>query len=646
MVFVFCFSLKAVEWREIDPAEFELTESEIDPGFGAEILFSELEFRQEFLGEASYKEVARYYMRFRVYNELGVSQLANWKLPYEDRRGGIGKIEGRTVKPSGAVYELSQDHIFDTELVRKGKVDLAAKSFAFPNLEPGDIVELQYLKRTTEIDWMPVLRFQERLPARRITKRINPLGVLGIGYKVRRFNFSEDDFSDIEPRFYVAEKRNIKAIVDEPFSLPDSDLIPTVIIDYFDDSDRPKDGEDYWAFRAKTLHREGKKALAPSNQIEALAKELTEGKQSDWAKLEALYDYCQNEVLNINYSRGILTDKERSKIKESNKPQATLARGNGTPEEVTYLFGALANAAGFAPRIAAMHDNRFMKFKGWLKHRFAMRLRYIAIDLDGETHYFRPGNPFLYCGEVEWFAANSGVLEAARKNGAIKVVKQRGADYSVRKRTLTGALDQEGRLTARVEIEMSGYSGWDAKERMAELEGREAREEYFADQIKDLMPQAKVENITISNSSSHKYPIRVTYDLEIPDYADVTRRRLYFQPYVFGKGAQDIFVSNERVSPIQFNYAATSVDKVSIQMPEGLVLEDGVAPKSLDLGAFGNYTVSIRSSKEGVIQYERTFSRNVLGLAVESYPAVKKIYSEINVRDQYALGFKRGDTDS
>lgn len=633
--------LNAEKWRDIDPAEFALTESEIDPGYGAEILFSETKYRQMVVSD-KVDEIIEHYMRFRVYNELGVSQLANWKLVYNSEDGRIKDMRGRTVKPDGTVYELIDDQIFDTELVRDGQNEISAKSFAFPNVEPGDIVELQYLIKNDEIDWMPVLRFQERLPARRISKRIKPLEYPGIGSIISRFNFPEADLSVRERDYYVLEKLNIGAFVDEPYSLPDNSLIPTIILYYYTmDSAGASKREKFWSDLARDLHNEGKRSFKPNKDIEALAEELTKGLTKDWSKLDKLYDYCQNELTNLRYSRGVITEKARAKIKEKGKPQDTLSRGNGWPDEVSGLFGALAKAAGFEPRWAAMHDNRFVRFQGWMMLRFVMQLRYVAIDIDGETRYFRPGNPFLPCGDIEWFAADAVVLQAKAKGGELELAKMPDASYSLQRRTLTGTIDEMGTLNAKVKIILSGYTGWDAKERLATLEGTEEREDFFKNKVTRLMPQARFKNLAIKHRGSHRLPLVVTYDLEIPDYADVTSKRLYFQPYVFGKGAQNVFLREERSSALLFNYPYSTRDEITITLPDGYALEEGASPAPLNLKGFGEYDVTLKASKAGKVIYERSYRQDVHYLAAKAYDPVKAIFYEINNRDQHALGFKR-----
>lgn len=636
----------AGNWRDIDPAEFALTESEIDPGYGAEILFSETKYRQAVIDNGRLDEKIDNYLRFRIYNELGVKQLADWKLVYDSDAGNIRGLEGRTVKPDGAVYELSSDQVFDTELVRDGKTEISAKSFAFPNVEPGDIVELQYSIKNDEIDWMPVLQFQERLPARRISKRIKPIDYPGFGNRISRFNFPEADFSNKDRGYYVFENLNVGAFVDEPYSFPDTSLIPTIILYYYEASTSSNaQGEKYWSTLAKELFNEGRRSFKPHKDVQDVANELMEGLTSDWSKLTVLYDYCQDEILNLRYSRGVITEKDREKIKEKGKPKDTLSRGNGTPDEVTGLFGALAKAAGFEPRWVAMHDSRFLRFEGWMTLDFVMRGRYVAIDVDGETRYFRPGNPFLPCGDVEWFAADSAMLQAKPKGGKLEIIKLPDASYSGHDRSLIGTIDENGTLKGNVRIIYKGYTGWDLKERLAEIVGVEKREDYFKNQLKKLMPQARFDRFVMENRGSHRLPLIVSYDVEIPDYADVTSKRLYFQPFVFGKGAQDVFVSDKRNSPILFNYPAISKDTITIQIPEGYVIEEGSAPPPLDLTGFGEYEITLRASNTGKVMYERTLRRDLHILNEKAYPVIRNVFYQINARDQHALGFKRVESE-
>lgn len=636
--------VSAGSWRDIDPVEFAYTGSEIDPGAGVEILFSETHYNQYRNSEGLSESIERY-IRLKVYSELGLDDLVSWKLEYDSDRGYFSELKGRTVKPDGQVYDLSKDQVYDTIIIRQGKDAVAAKSFAFPNVEPGDIVELQFLIKRQGISTMPVLRFEERLPARRITQRMKPQKDLGVEVAVARFNFPEADIPLGERDVYTFEKLNVEAFVEESYSVPKMDLVPVIVFYYFDYRRPSSDLESHWKIIAKRLYEEGKRSFKPNREIEGLAMGLTEGISDDWLKLKALYDYCQNDFINLSYSRDRVTEKEREKIEEGSRPQETVSRGSGWPDDISAVFGALAQACGFEPRWAAMHDNRELRFKAAMALDFVMQQMYVAIEVDGEFRYFRPGNPFLPCGDIEWFTADSAVLIAEPKKGALQKTSMPDADYSVQNRILNGEIDEEGTLKADVSIVYTGYSGWDAKEALSFLKSEEQCQEYFTDPLKILMPLARFEKVEILHRTSHVRPLEVRYQVEVPGYASVTGSRLFFQPFVFANGSPDLFLEKDRKSPLFFKYPSSQKDLIRIQVPAGYTLEQGAKPPPLDLKTFGEYSTLLKVSDSGKVIYERSFRQNIYYLQSEAYSGVKSIFSKINRRDQHTLSYKRVDAD-
>jgi hypothetical protein len=53
----------------------------------------------------------------------------------------ITNVEGRTIKPDGAIVELKKDGIFDRELAKTKNTKVRGKTFRLPNVEVGDIIE-------------------------------------------------------------------------------------------------------------------------------------------------------------------------------------------------------------------------------------------------------------------------------------------------------------------------------------------------------------------------------------------------------------------------------------------------------------------------------------------------------------------------
>jgi len=193
---IFCFpilfNLSNFEgaWRKITPEDFAQKEPLVDPDFGAEILFSEATLEQEFTDYGT-TGAFQFYNRIKVFNEKGVEQMSKIELTYSKGRE-ISSVTGRTVKPDGTVIKLDRDSIFDQEVIRKGKSNIRATSFAFSNLEPGDIVELQYRQRTGREAYVVHMDFLNTLPSQRVSRRLKPFAVEGIRSKIFKFQLPNE----------------------------------------------------------------------------------------------------------------------------------------------------------------------------------------------------------------------------------------------------------------------------------------------------------------------------------------------------------------------------------------------------------------------------------------------------------------------
>ncbi|MCB1120954.1 MAG: DUF3857 domain-containing protein [Verrucomicrobiae bacterium] len=185
-------SVKAARWRDITPEEFAQKEALVDPEFGAEIIFSEAKLEQDITYSGITTGSFQFYNRIKVFNEQGVEEISKFELVYSKGRE-IRRVEGRTVKPDGTVIELDRDDIFDKEVIRKGRTNLRATSFAFPNLEPGDIIELQYSQRSGKTAFFVTIDFTSKLPAQRVLRELKPFNFSGVGHRIIWFNIPDEN---------------------------------------------------------------------------------------------------------------------------------------------------------------------------------------------------------------------------------------------------------------------------------------------------------------------------------------------------------------------------------------------------------------------------------------------------------------------
>lgn len=70
-----------------------------------------------------------------------------------------------------------------------------------------------------------------------------------------------------------------------------------------------------------------------------------------------------------------------------------------------------------------------------------------------------------------------------------------------------------------------------------------------------MFPDAEVTSIKLDNVDDAAKPLGTRYHLDAPRYAQVTGKRILFQPSAFRRGQASPFTASERHFPIAFPFA-------------------------------------------------------------------------------------------
>jgi hypothetical protein len=194
-------------------------------------------------------------------------------------------------------------------------------------------------------------------------------------------------------------------------------------------------------------------------------------------------------------------------------------------------------------------------------------------------------------------------------------------------------------------IQYDGFHDLAMKEDLSTRHTKEDEESWIVHELVENLPQAKSSDFSFRNRSSRK-SITTNFELDIPEYADVTGKRIFLQPAVFQKDSSPLFTEDQRLGDILFPYPWKEIDDISIQIPEGFSLEEGSAPQPIKLGALGMYEVKLGLTKSKVVKYKRTFSMNLRFAEKKFYDSIKGALTIVNQLDQHALTFKRQETEA
>lgn len=633
-------SLFAAKWPAVDPQELADTKPQVDPEAGAEVLLRETTIDQSVPGELA----IRYYVRAKIYSERGIEEFAKVELPY-DNELKIRDVAVRTIKPDGQIVELTKKDVYDREVIKSGKLRVKVKSFAPAGLQTGAIVEYSYSEISERWSWIVPMFFQNALPARVVRFYFRPVDgqYLSVGLHINAlfFNCAQQSMKLNQDGYYPFELRNVAAVKEEAWQPPQLNCQSSILICY--STDKLLTPDKYWRQQSKELLERFEKECRVTKQLRAAVATIVAESDSEEVKLRKIYDHCRTKVVNYQRDTVRLTNAQRAKLKSSETATDTLKAGTGSSEEINLLFAALARAAGCNVQLVACNDRSFLQFNHQLTEPFLFSDLAVAVQREAGLSYFDPGATYLPFATLHWQNSETARLLSVTDKWPIVPVAGSKAEESQRKRTATLSLDADGTLEGDVSIDFTGMYEVEMKNTLDAMTPSE-REVFVRDLVQEHLKLAELTEIKVENADAPLEPLKMSFHLRVPEYADRTGTRLFFQPAVFQKNVPRTFTAATRVTDLIFSYACINSDLIRIALPEGFSLEAAAAPGSFNIGELGNYATAISVRKKGTeIVYERTFTRRGLNIPAKFYKAVQSAYDMIHERDAHTLTLKHGD---
>ena len=629
-----CTAQAADPWRPINPEDLALKTPSVEKDADAEALFWEVR-----LDDAQTDQtVLKHYLRMKIFTARGVESQSRIDLPYGPRQK-IVDIVARTVKPDGTVVELKRDAVFERTIIKAGKIKIQAKSFVVPGVEAGAIIEYQWREERDSLGQYVRLEFQRDIPVRTVKYFIKPFVNSLFPYPMTFsvFHMPNTPLEKEKNGFSSFTLNNVPAFKEEPYMPPESEVRPWILV-YYAEPIQEKPNQ-YWANFGKRIHELDKSELKVNNDLKRAAAEAIGTVTDPEQKLAKLFEFVRTSITNPYDDASGYSDEEIAKVKDNNSPADTLKRGIGSSRDIDLLFGALAIAAGFEVRIARLSDRSDIFFEPSFGNSYFLSTYDIAVKVGTQWRFFNPGHRYLPFGMLGWWEEGVPALIPDSKEPTFVGTPQSLPEQSMQKRTAKLRLLEDGTLEGDVHIEYTGHFAVEEKELHDDLTAAE-QEADIIETIKDRLSTAQVSAITLENVKDPVKPLSVRYHIEVPQYAQRTGRRLFFQPGFFEQGEPQTFSNATRKYPIYFHYPWSKEDDITLEFPQGFELENPQGPGIARAGETANLEIRMSLVGGRTLQYARKFSfggtRTVLFPATE-YNNLKQIFDAFYQRDTLAL---------
>jgi hypothetical protein len=380
----------------------------------------------------------------------------------------------------------------------------------------------------------------------------------------------------------------------------------------------------FWNEIGKVLNTDLEKFIGKRDAMQQAVSQIVAPMDPPEVKLQKIYARVQ-QLRNTSYEVEKTKQEEKRQDEKSPSNVADLwRRGYGDGQQLTFLFVALARAAGLEAYGAwgAARDRYF--FRPENMEYWALKANLAVVVVNGQNRFFDPGCAFAPFGVLPWEETGVTALRMDQNGGTWVRVPVPNSSASVAEHIahlkVSDSGDLEGTLTVK-------YTGLEALQRRIEERNEDEieRKKFLEDEVKALVPvgiEVELTNHPAWNSSVD--PLEAEFHMKVPGWLSETGRRALLPIGIFSAPEKRTFEHADRVHPIYMKYNAQAIDDVTLDLPPGWKAGD-LPQKQLTGGNAVSYEVKLDSTKDQ-LHMRRKFQVDFLIMDSKYYPGLRNFY--------------------
>ena len=625
-------------WSPISKEELELRDNPLRPGEPAMILYREIQ-------TDSSKSLETHYTRIKIFKEEG-KKYADIEIPYLEKEFQVQNIQARTIDPDGHAIDFGGS-VFDRVVAKTRRFKINVKSFTFPNVQAGSIIEYSYqlhqhqgvpdvFKKPQDYIVTAALAY----PAAQWTIQ-RDLFVRRTHFVFRPFSRSAPvEIRSIrlpkmaEPRKesdgnFIMDIENVPAFQKEEHSPPEDflkgHLALFYVAGYFTN-------DAYWIGLAKFEAREAQKFLAKSKAVEQEAARLVSQNDSPEAKLRKIYRRVQ-QIRYVSFERS-RTEKERKQenLKPNKNVEDVLTRGYAFENEINMLFVALARAAGleaYLVRVASRNQTYFIKS---LPDPRQLDAEVVEVRLAPNSIFLDPATRYCPFGLLPWEETDAGGIRLDEERALIVQTHTPKSSEASILRKGSFKLDDNRGLQGQLEVNFLGQEALGRRIK-ANDEDEPGRRKQLEDEIRSWLPDnATVKLISASGWDGSDTPLTAIFEVQVPSFASRAGERVLFPVVMFQTPWKKVFQSPTRENPIDLHYGHQEMDELTFEIPPGYQWESVPLPRS-SRDTFASYELA--TEKQGAkLLLKRSFNMDSYFFQPKDYPNLRHFFDYLRSNDE------------
>jgi hypothetical protein len=614
------------DWLPISPDELKMTSEPKAPGAPAIYLYRQVDCDDQTFRQTIYE-------RIKIFSEEG-RKYADIELRFEKGINEVKNIQARTIHPDGTIINFD-GKTYEKMITKAKGLKYMAKTFTMPDVQVDSIIEYRYVFTQSLADpWLlnaelftKHAKFSLRRSALFALRLIMPRGLpAGTPAPVYDRDMVRLDTYDV-PAFQI-----------EDYMPPENELNYRVEFRYSNSFE--KDPDKFWQEESKLIDAAIERFTDKRKAMQQAVAQIVSPADTPEQKLRKIYARCQ-QVRNTSYEE-TKTQQEinRDKVKRTNNVEDVWKRGYGDGWDITWLFLALARAAGLdaSPVLIATRDRHF--FHKTLMNVYDLNTNVVQVKLDGKDLYLDPGVAFAPYAMLPW--AETGVvgLRLDPNGGTWVATIMPDPSISGVDRTANLTLGDTGSLEGKATLTFKGLSALIHRIDARALDDSE-RKKLLEDEIASYIPgtvEAKLTNTPDWKSASAT--LVAEFDVRITEWTASAGRRTLLPVGLFGGSEKHVFENTTRVNPIYFSYAYSDIDSVTIKLPVGTQATSLPPPHRLDIKTcvYGMTT----DQQDRTLHFNRSLVVNLFIVDPNSYGLLRNFFSNVRNQDEQQVVLSSG----
>lgn len=631
-------------WRPVTPQELATAAPMADPAAAAIRLYHSYfkDDNDRFVSE---------YQRIKILKPSGL-KYGNFEIVLNPG-DSIKDLKARTIHPDGTVIDYTGRPFEKTIMKRRGVMYLA-KAFALPDVTVGSIVEYSYVKvwfgrRVAAVSEWPLedelYTLKERFRFRPFMGYVNVAteweqavgrsqaicsyaNQVGAGQPEKGKDGSISiELDDVAPFF------------SEDYMPPEMDYRPTVMCYY--GGREFASAEKFWPVWQERISKFTEEWIGKSSTLREEAERITGGETDSDKKLRKLYAHVQ-QIRNTSFERERTADEEKKdKVKPNKNPREVLEHGYGTRWEIDATFIALARAAGFDASLIATSDRYARTFSQLILWFGQLDGVAALVNVNGKNLVLDPGTRFCPFGQLDW--RHSAATALSFKPGESFLTTPDGQPSTWR-RTASLELSSDGSVKGEITLELSGQEA--LSRRLEALATDEAgRRKLLEDEVITWFPSgSQIKMLDAKGWESTDDSLIARFHVDAPLYASVAGKRLIAPAYFMPSPFKNLFSQTSRSYPMAFSFPFAEHDEITLQFPEGYVLEDPLNPRKAGL-SYAGYEIS-GSIQGNKLVISRNFHLDEISFPPEKYPVLQNFFNVVQRGDAAQVVLQAGSANA